>query len=67
MDVARITEHGLQGLRNKLVTPVLAATAQRTGVSERRLRTLVGGAFLILALRKVVIAMRAAVGELRRR
>jgi hypothetical protein len=60
MDVQRIGEAGLTGLRGRVLTPILGSISKLTPFEERSLRAVVGGVFLLLAARTLVAAGREA-------
>jgi len=60
MDVRRVGEAGLTGLRGRILTPVVRLVSRRTPLDERSLRAALGAVFLILAVRTLVAAGREA-------
>jgi hypothetical protein len=60
MDIERVGEAGLRGVRGRLLAPVVRGVSRRTPFEERRLRAVVGAVFLFLAMRTLVAAGREA-------
>jgi hypothetical protein len=60
VDVQRVGEAGLTGLRGRVLTPVVGWVSRRTPFDERGLRAAVGAVFILLAVRTLVAAGREA-------
>ena len=63
MDVKRMTHAAVYGPRAKLVDRLQEPIARRTPVSPDTVRSLFGALFLFWAVRRIVRAVRAALGR----
>ena len=60
MELQRVGEAGLTGLRGKILGPLVGWISRRTPFEERGLRAAVGAVFLLLAVRTLLAAGREA-------
>ena len=63
MDIARIADGGLIGVKGRIVAPVAGWLGRHTILSERWVRAAVGGLFIALAARTLVHALRRTASE----